>query len=245
MTQNLISLLQSIGFDQKEAKIYLASIELGPASILEISNKSKIKRANLYNLIKKLKEKGVINIITDGWKQKYSVISPNELLVYYKSQQKELENNLKNLNDLRHPETSKNKIKTIVGKANIRNVYLQQLEQMKTGDVYLTMGNMNSWYDIDGKFFEEFKAKRAAIGVQTKNILTDSDLAKAAQTIQKKYKQNIKILDKSKSMSTNLVLFKGKIYIHQLDEQPVLLEIENHSFYQMMKEMFGLIWEGL
>jgi exoribonuclease R len=192
-----------------------------------------------------MKDKGVVNIITDGWKQKYAVITPDELLVYYKSQQKELENNLKILNKLRQPETTKNKIKTIVGKSNIRNIYLQQLEQMNAGDVYLIMGNMDNWYDIDGKFFEGFKTKRAELGIKTKNILTYSELAIAAKLVQKKYKQDIKILDKTKKMSTNLILFKGKIYIHQLEDEPILLEIENQSFYQMMKEMFGLIWEEL
>ena len=40
--------LQQLGLSEKEAKVYLASLELGSTSVLEISKKAGLKRLYLH-----------------------------------------------------------------------------------------------------------------------------------------------------------------------------------------------------
>ena len=49
-----ITLLTSIGFNEKTASIYLAALSLGTASIQDIAKKADIKRPTTYNYIQEL-----------------------------------------------------------------------------------------------------------------------------------------------------------------------------------------------
>ena len=53
--------LRNIGLSEKEAIIYLASLELGPSTIQEISKKAQLKRSSVYDLISSLVERGLMN----------------------------------------------------------------------------------------------------------------------------------------------------------------------------------------
>lgn len=57
-------ILKEIGLSDNEAGIYLILLDLGEATIYEISNYSKISRPNIYDIIKKLKEKGLVSEIS-------------------------------------------------------------------------------------------------------------------------------------------------------------------------------------
>jgi len=50
-------ILRNLGLNEKEAKIYLACLELGSATVQEVAQKSSIKRTNIYNLLGSLKKK--------------------------------------------------------------------------------------------------------------------------------------------------------------------------------------------
>ena len=47
--------LEQIGLDPKEAKVYLAMLELGETTVARIAQKSKIKRTTAYDLVDSLK----------------------------------------------------------------------------------------------------------------------------------------------------------------------------------------------
>ena len=53
--------LKTLGLNQKEASIFLASLELGPATISDIARRSNIKRTTVYNLIEPLLQKNLVS----------------------------------------------------------------------------------------------------------------------------------------------------------------------------------------
>jgi len=53
MNQLNETLLQ-MGLNEKEAKVYLACLELGGATIAEIAEKSGVKRTSIYNFLEEL-----------------------------------------------------------------------------------------------------------------------------------------------------------------------------------------------
>ena len=56
--------LKNLGLSEKEAIIYLASLELGPSTIQEISKKAQIKRSSTYDMIRFLMERGLMSEFT-------------------------------------------------------------------------------------------------------------------------------------------------------------------------------------
>lgn len=83
--------LRHLGLSDKEAFVYLASLELGPAAVQDISHKSKINRATTYVMIESLSARGLMSTFVRGKKRYYAPESPERLMSILRMQQKELE----------------------------------------------------------------------------------------------------------------------------------------------------------
>ena len=83
--------LRHLGLSDKEACVYLAALELGPASVQDISHKSKINRATTYVMIESLSGRGLLSTFVKGKKRFYCPENPDRLVSILRLQQKELE----------------------------------------------------------------------------------------------------------------------------------------------------------
>jgi len=87
----LMNELKHLGLGDKEASVYLASLELGPASVQDIAHKSKINRATTYVMIEALSGRGLLSTFVKGKKRFYAPENPDRLVSILRMQQKELE----------------------------------------------------------------------------------------------------------------------------------------------------------
>lgn len=125
-----MSELKHLGLSDKEAAVYLASLELGPAPVQDISHKSKINRATTYVMIESLSARGLMSTFVRGKKRFYSPESPDRLLSILRLQKKELEEKenefaktLPTLLALYNTEGSKPQIRYIEGFEGLKTVH--------------------------------------------------------------------------------------------------------------------------
>lgn len=71
--------LTQIGLDEKEAKVYLAVLELGPSPVQNIAQRSGIPRATTYLVLDELKRKGLVTTFEKGKKTLFAAESPENL----------------------------------------------------------------------------------------------------------------------------------------------------------------------
>ena len=58
----MLEKLQKFGLSEKEAKIYLALLELGTATVSDIAEKAEINRSNTYVLLNSIAERDLVSI---------------------------------------------------------------------------------------------------------------------------------------------------------------------------------------
>ena len=83
--------LQKIGLSEKEAKVYLAALELGPSPVQKIAAKSKVNRATTYVILEGLMKKGIISTFDQGKKRLFVAEGPHALKNVIHQQQEELD----------------------------------------------------------------------------------------------------------------------------------------------------------
>ena len=121
--------LQNFGLSEKEALIYLSALELGPSTIQEIAQKTRLIRTTVYNLTRSLTEKG---LMTERYEDKRRFLvcqSPDKLLRHIRLEKKELAEQEKHLQAIL-PELkglidvsrSRPKIRFFKGKPGIRQM---------------------------------------------------------------------------------------------------------------------------
>jgi len=89
--EELIRELEHFGLSEKEASVYLASLELGPSPVQDVSHKAKVNRATTYVMIESLLNRGLMSSFVRGKKRYYASESPDRLRSVLRLQRRELE----------------------------------------------------------------------------------------------------------------------------------------------------------
>jgi sugar-specific transcriptional regulator TrmB len=87
----LLRELAHFGLSEKEGMVYLASLELGPAPVQDISHKAKVNRATTYVMVESLMGRGLMSSFVRGKKRFYASETPERLRALLRSQRRELE----------------------------------------------------------------------------------------------------------------------------------------------------------
>ena len=121
--------LLKIGLTEGEAKVYLALSELGSSTVGPIVKKSKVAYSNIYDILNRLIEKGIVSFIVKNKTKHFQAASPSNLIQYLDkkqeqiSQEKEaLKKILPDLEKLQEIK-SKQEAEIFIGKKGLRTAY--------------------------------------------------------------------------------------------------------------------------
>lgn len=121
--------LKKLGLSDKEAKVYLASLELGPSPIKDIAKQANLNRATTYVIIDSLIEKGLASSFTKGKKKYFSTESPDRLLSLLRVREKETQEQerefkrvLPELREIYNLSGEKPKVRFFEGKEGIKAI---------------------------------------------------------------------------------------------------------------------------
>ncbi len=84
-----VATIESLGLTEKESKLYLTSLRIGPASMQVLARKAKIDRGTAYHTAKTLTEKGLFAIVEDGKRPLFRVTHPHNLFTYVEAKKRE------------------------------------------------------------------------------------------------------------------------------------------------------------
>jgi sugar-specific transcriptional regulator TrmB len=238
----LENLLIDLGLSDNEARIYLASLVLGPSTILKIARAAETKRTTVYSVVESLKQKGLMNIEVKGWKNLFTAENPEKLYSMIENKREKLKKNLPEFSALYNLKGEESNIKYYEGLEGIKSVYKNLLKDIKVNEDYLVISNRDVWLNLDKKFFMDFIKQRSKLNINNKLLLQDSKTAREFKKFEKNYNEKIKILPKETTLTTSLVIIPKRVVIHQLTPPIMAMVIENKSIIKMHRELFYIIW---
>lgn len=92
--------LKDIGLSEKEAKVYLALLEVDKNTIQDLAKKTGVNRTTVYPVLNSLQEKGLVSEVQDGKKIAYAAEPPERLETYVERQKVLFEEKSKRLKDV-------------------------------------------------------------------------------------------------------------------------------------------------
>src|SRR3989338_9073672 len=87
----LQKVLRNLGLSEGEIRIYSSLLNSGRSSINQIHEKTGIERRNIYDILNKLIERGLVTYITENKRRSFKLSHPNKLLGYIEEKKGELE----------------------------------------------------------------------------------------------------------------------------------------------------------
>jgi sugar-specific transcriptional regulator TrmB len=140
--------LKELGLSKGQIRVYTAVLELGISTLNKIQEKTAIERRNIYDILNKLIEAGLISYTIEKGKRTYQCTHPNKLLEEIKEREsklKELEKQIPDIKDLF--ELSKPEIRSEIfrGNESIKTLFNEILEYPES-------------FWMGGNSFEKYKA---------------------------------------------------------------------------------------
>src|SRR3989338_3412432 len=238
--------LEKIGLADKEAKVFLASLELGSSAVQEIAKKAGINRATTYVIIEKLMKKGLMSSVEKGKKTYFQTEDPKRLLKLLEEQEdglrrkeEEFKKYLPELETLFNIAEEKPKVRFFEGKEGliaIREDYFKA----KNKDVLGFFAK-----DEERNIFSEqerLKAfnERVKRGIKFKLLYSDIEKDKS-----KRESTSERFLPKNKfPLSSSFIIYDNKAAVVSMKGKLIGVIIESKEIVNTFKSIFELAWEG-
>lgn len=97
--KDISPILKSLGFLDSEIKTYMAALQNGPGTVLDITKKTRLSRQATYTAIEALVERGIMSSARVGKKRFYAAERPDKLLAYARRRESEVAEKVKDLSE--------------------------------------------------------------------------------------------------------------------------------------------------
>ncbi len=115
--------LQNIGLNNKEAKLYLTSLQIGPAFVHQLAKISGLKRSTVYQVIDSLLDKSLFSISQKGKRKIYTATDPESLSSFVKQRENILSQIMPELMALKNISANKPSISIYEGQKGLEWIY--------------------------------------------------------------------------------------------------------------------------
>ncbi|MGM5480721.1 MAG: TrmB family transcriptional regulator [Nanobdellota archaeon] len=127
--------LQAIGFDEKEADIYIALLKLYKASVSEILNYTSIERRTIYDVLERLIQKGRASYFEENKTRKYQATNPKIILEDLKQKENEFSAIIPQLQCIKYTPRQA-KVEILKGIQGLRTIFNEVIQSEKEHYVF-------------------------------------------------------------------------------------------------------------
>ncbi len=148
--------LQELGIEPREAKIYLMLLRLTSATASKVAEQVGIDRTTTYDVLSRLIERGIVSYVIRNNVKYFKASSPEQLLLDLKEKEKHLKEVMPNLLALKKHEKEETSVELFKGKEGINSVLKIILQDKKD---YLFVGGAQDFCRTIPIFMNQFLRK--------------------------------------------------------------------------------------
>jgi HTH-type transcriptional regulator, sugar sensing transcriptional regulator len=233
--------LKYLGLEEKEAKVYLALLQLGSASVPKISIKAEVKRPTTYLILEELRKKGLVTLVPRPNKTIYTVQSPQILLEEQKEKEETIREKMPELLAMYNSQKEKPKVRFYEGEENIVNLYNKEIFMEKELDIYGSIEAIGSVFEkieYNLKKFEEQKTKIREL------LQADEKSIEYSKKYFSEYHQ-VKVAPPEAKFPTDNIIFGNKLAIFSYKDTPQAVVIESSDVVATYKSIFEMLWDSI
>lgn len=234
--------LKEFGLNEKEAKVYLALLELGESKAYEIAKKAGIARPTAYDILEKLSLGGLVGSYEKHKIKHYLASNPEKIKINLAEKERAFDALLPQLNSVYNKLKAKPKISFYEGIEGIKTVF----EDTLTAKDKVLRGilSMEDLYKIPGKkFMDDYVKRRVEAGFSLRVIRSRSkEIASDwpgghAENRELRYPPVNMVFD----MTT--YLYDNKVGLISTAKENFGMIIESQEFSRNMGHLFEAMWQ--
>ena len=242
----LIQELKKLNLTEKEARVYLALLELGPSTPYKIAKRSHLKRPTAYVIAEELVEKGLIIQMTGEKQKMYIARSPEIYVEEVESRVKEAKKIVPELLALQRKKSDKPSILYYEGVEGLRQAYEYKMKEFYGKEIVGFFARSN---DVDKELFDKvfvpWNEGKIAHDIQVRGFMVDDPKLQPYKKflVTERGKITAKFFpEELYSADCSVEVLDNSVRIVIMRSKQALI-IESGEVALAMKQIFELLWE--
>jgi len=240
--KDIAPILQSFGLLDSDIKTYLAALENGPSTVLEIAKETQLSRQATYMAIESLTKRGLMASLLRGKKRLYAAEPPDKLLAYGKRRDAEMHDRVQDLERLL-PELElraggeRPVVRVFEGKEGLHAI----IEDMKTADFKKSyeISDLKALYKVLNP--EDLKDMRTALknkGVKVRGLYSGTPGPKVLDV------DRVYLPDEYSDFKADIGIHGDKIEMLTFEGKMFSVIIESKLLAKTLGILFDLAFKG-
>ncbi len=238
----LLTKLVEAGLGEKEARLYLAGMELGASSIQQLARQAGVKRPTAYEIIEGLKLKGLFSVVSQGKRQQFLAEDPEGVLAIMKTREQAILRALPELRLLYTTGGKKPRIRFFEGVEGLKAMYWDTLESKGIILVYGSIDDM--WEAMPREFIRAYVKERTKKDIHIRGLVPNTSEAQEYVRRDKEEMRNLVLIPKDQFIFSNEInIYNDKVAIFSFPEKIGVI-IESKKIAETQRSIFELAWLG-
>lgn len=239
--------LEKLGFSDKEAKVYLALLELGQGSVIDIAAKADLKRTTVYNLLPEMLRKGLVKAGARKKRRFFFVENLQHLKDETEERLETINAVLPELRAIHNVIPYKPKITFYEGVGGMKELYKDTLDSLNPGDTILSYTGFDDFFKfMPREYMNWYVAERVRRKIRIRIIVPDSETTREIIPQAEKSLREIKVVKDPKfKYSADTEIYANKVALISYRENFMGVIVESKEINQMQRMAFELMWNSL
>ncbi len=238
----LDAVLQKFGLTHREALLYLATLELGSAPVQKIAEKSGLVRSTAYEVLERLRVKGLVSTFLKKKIRYFSAEEPNQVVNFAESRLATLKEALPELNALVGKNRRRPTVRFYEGKEEMLLIFAEIVAE---ADTLLGYSSTDDLFREMGEAHKEFLAARIAKKIPLRVILRDTPFGRERQRRGRAELRDARLMKAEPAFHGQLYIWKNKIAQLSFRDDFVAVVTESKELADMQRALFENLWSLL
>lgn len=235
--------LSNFGLNEKEAKVYVALLELGQTTAYAIAGRGGLKRPTVYVVLDELRQKGLVLKIPHAKKQLFTAKSPEE---FFRETEERINTSRHILPELLALTSGAKKPKTLYfeGIEGMKQVSQYGMDEMRGKEMLAFYAEATHATPELIEIFDKYNDRLRHNNTKVRAIAPSHPNLKRWRETDKEYDRVIKIVPCSTYSAQNSIEV-GESFVRILafkDMHGII--IENAAIAETMRQIFEMVWES-
>ncbi len=248
--EQIVSMLQQFGLNEKEANTYLTSLELGPSSIQKLARCARLNRSTVHFVSDRLRKKGLMGETRKGKKRLLFAEDPQkfgELLSQQKSDLSLKENILNNmlpiLQNIEAAEDNKPKVQFYEGMQGFFDICTRSIEKSKKEILFLSSYNdFINVHDVDRYDNEYYIPTRIKKGIKIRMLVFENARSRKRRNVQKEELREMRYLPKNFKFKSTILIYGDEFSMISTQAPYLGVVIKSKELSHTIKQIYEIIW---
>jgi predicted transcriptional regulator len=254
-SQQLVSHIEELGLSNKEARVYVACLSLGPSAVQKIADQAGIKRVTAYVILESLVGLGLVSQTVKGKKTYFNAEDPINLERLVDKREQELKEQRHNftqilpeLQGLKLVPKDSPSVKFYDSADGVRTILNTFLLQAKRPGIEKVYGISN--LDLVLEYFPEFRAGmanplRSKAGIHSQFLYTSKDGPIMKETDQVRNRESRWLPVEQFPMVGDYTIVGDNILMISLGApNPIGISVTSRELAEGLRAVFAVAWEA-